>query len=80
MLESKEQIVAGKKSWSELTGGQKAAIILAGAVEFGLKVAALVDLYRRDREEVRGPKAVWAVAQAVNFFGPVSYFMFGRRR
>lgn len=80
MLERKEQVVAGEKSWSELTKGQKAAIIIAGAMEFGMKVAALADIYRRDRREVRGPKAVWVAAQAVNFFGPVSYFMFGRRR
>jgi hypothetical protein len=72
--------MAGRKSWSELGKGQKAAIILAGTVELGLKAAALVDLYRRSGDEVRGPKAVWVAAQAVNFFGPVSYFAFGRRR
>jgi len=71
--------VAGKRRWGELSRGQRAAIVLAGTVELGLKVAALVDLYRREGSEVRGSKAAWVVAQAVNFFGPVAYFAFGRR-
>ena len=72
--------MAGRKSWGELGRGQKAAVVLAGAAELGMKVAALADIYRRDGDEIRGKKWAWVAAQAVNFFGPVSYFTFGRRR
>ncbi|WP_325788670.1 PLDc N-terminal domain-containing protein [Arthrobacter koreensis] len=42
--------------------------------------AALVDIWRRPGSEIRGPKAAWSAACAVNFIGPISYFVFGRRR
>ena len=54
--------------------------MVLGAIEFGFKVAALRDIYRRADEEVRGNKWVWVAAQAINTLGPLSYFMFGRRK
>jgi hypothetical protein len=45
-----------------------------------LLAAALADIYRRPAEEIRGDKRLWAVVAFVNFVGPVSYFLFGRRR
>ena len=41
---------------------------------------ALIDIKRRPAEEIRGPKAMWRAAMAVNLIGPVSYFVVGRRR
>ena len=52
--------------------------MVGGAIEFGFKVAALRDIYRRADEEIRGNKWVWVGAQAINTFGPISYFVFGR--
>ena len=69
-----------KKKWSDLSGAQKGAVVLAGMVQLGLLAAALLDIYRRPAEEVRGDKRLWAVAAFVNFVGPISYFLFGRRR
>jgi Phospholipase_D-nuclease N-terminal len=57
-------------------GGRRAL----GVVQLGLLVAALGDIYRRPAEEIRGAKPLWAAAAFVNFVGPVSYFLFGRRR
>jgi Phospholipase_D-nuclease N-terminal len=54
--------------------------VVGGAIEFGFKIAALRDIYRRADEEIRGNKWVWVAAQAINTFGPISYFMFGRRK
>ena len=46
-------------------------------LEFGLMVAALVDLIRRER--TKGPKWVWIlVIVLVNLFGPIIYFLAGR--
>lgn len=46
-------------------------------LEFGLMVAALVDLIRRER--TKGPKWVWILVIAlVNLFGPIIYFLAGR--
>ena len=72
----------GKKRWSELDPRVRQAVMVAGAVEAGLKIAALIDLARRPARQVRGSKAVWAAAIAlVNAAGavPVAYFLRGRR-
>jgi hypothetical protein len=41
---------------------------------------ALVDIYRRPAGEIRGRKGVWVATAFVNYVGPISYFLFGRRR
>ena len=69
-----------RKRWNELSEAQKAATVTAAAVQIALAAAAWTDLARRPTEQVRGSKAVWAVAIAVNFVGPISYFALGRRR
>jgi hypothetical protein len=69
-----------KKRWSDLSPGQRRAIVASGIVELGMKAAALADLRRRPAEEIRGSKSLWAALQVVNFFGPLAYFAFGRRR
>ena len=69
-----------KKRWSDLSPGQQRATVVAGAVELGMKIAALADLRRRPAEEIRGPKALWVALLFVNFIGPVAYFAVGRKR
>jgi hypothetical protein len=51
-----------------------------GLIELGFRVAALRDIYLRADEEIRGNKWAWVAAQAINTLGPLSYFMFGRRK
>ena len=69
-----------KKEWKDLSARQKRGIVLSGTVQFALMAAALLDIYRRPEEEIRGNKVLWALASFVNFVGPISYFLFGRRR
>jgi hypothetical protein len=46
-------------------------------LEFGLMIAALVDLIKR--EKTKGPKWVWVlVIVLMNLFGPIVYFLVGR--
>jgi len=71
-----------KRRWSDLNPRVRQALMVAGAVEAGLKVAALIDLAQRPARQVRGSKAGWAAAIAVvNAAGavPVVYFLRGRR-
>ena len=68
------------RSWGSLSARTRRLIVVGGVIEFGFKVAALRDIYRRADEEIRGNKWVWVTAQAINTFGPISYFMFGRRK
>jgi Phospholipase_D-nuclease N-terminal len=69
-----------KKRWDEFSGAQKGAIVLTGAVQPGLWAAALVDIYRRPAGEIRGGERLWVTAAFINYVGPISYFLFGRKR
>ena len=66
--------------WADLPRGQQAAIVALGVAEVVLTTIAVVDLKRRPRRQVRGPKALWALGLVVQPFGPVAYLLLGRRR
>jgi len=68
--------------WEELSPRKRRLIIIGGAVDSALKIAALADLARRPAAEVRGSKVGWAVAVTlINSLGavPIAYFTYGRR-
>ena len=67
------------RRWADLTERQRTLILVAASVQMSLAATAWTDLARRPAEQVRGSKAVWAAAIAVNFVGPVAYFSRGRR-
>lgn len=67
-----------RKRWSELGPYPRAAIVAVAAVELALTTAALADLARRPREQVRGPRSLWALACFVQPVGPVAYLLAGR--
>lgn len=69
-----------EKKWSDLSKGQRTAIKFLALAELTLKIGMLVDIKRRPASQIRGPKAAWRAAAAVNTIGPVSYFLFGRRK
>ncbi len=54
------------------------AIVAGAAIEVALTTAALVDLARRPAEQVRGPKALWALGCVVQPVGPIAYLTVGR--
>lgn len=68
------------RNWSDLSEGQQRVVVVAAVAEFVLAVAAWTDLARRPARLVNGRKGVWAAIIAVNFFGPIAYFVRGRRR
>ena len=72
--------VPRKRKWSDLSGEQRLAIMIMGVIEVVMLVAALVDIRRRPADEINGSKQLWTAAAFVNFFGPLAYFIFGRKR
>lgn len=49
-------------------------------IQLVLMVIALIDLARRDKEAVRGPKLAWVfIVIVVNTLGPILYFTVGRK-
>ncbi len=69
-----------RKDWRDLSTRQRSGALLGGVVQVALLVAALADIYKRPQEEIRGSKWLWTAAAFVNFVGPISYFVFGRKR
>lgn len=68
-----------RRSWRDLSPGQRLAVSLSASAEIALTTLAVVDLTRRPRERVRGPKALWWAALFVQPVGPIAYFWKGRR-
>lgn len=67
------------RKWHEMTGSQKFGVTAGGIVQFVLAGLAWNDLARRPAKKVHGPKAVWAAVIAINFAGPIAYFVGGRK-
>ena len=72
--------MATAKRWSDFSPQQKTGAIISATIQLALATAAWTDLAKRPAEDVNGPKPMWAVIILVNFIGPLSYFVFGRRR
>ena len=68
------------KKITDLTAQQKKMVGFSATVQFALAGLALADIWRRPAAEIRGSRALWSAACAVNFIGPLSYFIFGRRK
>ena len=59
---------------------RRRGIAAIGTVEVLSISGGLLDLRRRHRSELRGPKVLWAAAMFVNPVGPLAYLLVGRRR
>ena len=72
--------MAHKKSWNELSKSERTALLVLASIELALTATALVDLARRPADQVRGAKALWAMAVFVQPIGPIAYLTGGRKR
>jgi hypothetical protein len=71
-----------RRKWEDLDPRTRRLIVVAGAIDGVLRVAALIDLARRPSNEVRGSKSKWAAAVTlINSLGavPIAYFAWGRK-
>lgn len=69
-----------RRRWQDLSDQQRRMVVVGAVVQISLQVLALRDLRGRSAAEVRGPKWAWVPLTSVNFFGPIAYFVLGRRR
>jgi hypothetical protein len=72
-----------RRRWEDLDPRTRRLIVVAGAIDGVLRLAALIDLARRPATEVRGSKSKWAAAVSlINSLGavPIAYFALGRRK
>ncbi|MET0716329.1 MAG: PLD nuclease N-terminal domain-containing protein [Mycetocola sp.] len=67
-------------TWKNMEPGQKAAVFVTGTVQMILAATAWRDLAKRSASQINGPKGLWAVIIAVNWVGPIAYFVGGRRK
>ncbi|HEY7488425.1 MAG TPA: PLDc N-terminal domain-containing protein [Streptosporangiaceae bacterium] len=67
------------RRWSDLSKGQRAAIVTAGSVELVLTTIAAVDLCRRPGDRIRGPKALWWPTIFIQPIGAIAYLGLARR-
>src|SRR4029079_15215424 len=67
------------RRWRDLGPGARAAVIVGAATQLGLLGAAQLDIKRRSAQQLNGPRWVWVLVSFINFAGPISYFVFGRR-
>jgi hypothetical protein len=69
-----------QKQWKDLTDAQKRGLVLLGVLQLALLAAALIDIRRRPTDQINGSKRLWTAVVFVNFIGPITYFLFGRKR
>lgn len=72
--------MATKRTFKELSTGAQISAIITAIIQLTLMIAALRDLRKRPTEQIRGSKKLWVLASFINFFGPIAYFLFGRRK
>lgn len=68
-----------KKSWKDLSTTTKIRIAIMGMIQVALLAAALWDLRHRSADEIRGDKRIWYGVAFINYFGPIAYFVYGRK-
>jgi Phospholipase_D-nuclease N-terminal len=68
-----------QRRWRDMSRWQRTSTLVLTPVEVVLTTMAAVDLARRPRVQIRGPKALWWPAILIQPFGSVAYLAWGRR-
>ena len=66
--------------WSDMTPQQQTGLLVATSIQFALAATAWADLAKRPESQINGRKVVWGFVIAINWVGPIAYFIWGRRR
>jgi hypothetical protein len=69
-----------RRRWRDLSPREQTAVLTLASVQLSLAATAWADLATRPAAQVNGSKVRWAFVIAINFVGPLAYFLRGRRR
>ncbi|MBO1266700.1 PLDc N-terminal domain-containing protein [Arthrobacter cavernae] len=72
--------MGGRKSWRDMSRRQRITFMAVGTVQMAMLGAAQRSISKTPDAQIRGKKAVWRAVCFINLLGPLSYFVFGRRR
>src|SRR5688500_12964404 len=68
------------KSWNDLSLAQKGCKIIHVIIEVILTGWALWDIKHRPDNQIKGMKRTWVMTSFIQPFGPLIYFIFGRKK
>ncbi|TKV60777.1 PLDc_N domain-containing protein [Nakamurella flava] len=68
------------RKWQDMSPSRRAGLAVGTLGQLALLGAALRSLSKRSAAELNGPRALWIAVSFVNFVGPITYFVLGRRR
>lgn len=68
-----------QKRWSDLAPQQRRGIQVLGLLQVTLLALAQWDLRQRLDDELNGSKTLWRILVFINIFGPIAYFVYGRK-
>lgn len=66
--------------WQQTPTWRKGLTIGSTVLHMVLLTAAMLDLRRRTPEQLNGNKKLWSAIVFIQLVGPISYFLFGRKR
>ena len=69
-----------RRTWKEMSPVQRVTNVVFGVVELILAGWALWDIRQRPAEQINGKKRTWLMASLIQPFGPLIYFIFGRKQ
>lgn len=68
------------KRWKGSSRAMKAPAIAQRMIQLALVIWAVRDIRQRRDDEINGSRKVWTLAAFAPPFGPIAYFLFGRKR
>ena len=82
MNETTHHMPAAKapKRWKRSSPTMKAPAVAQRMIQLALMIWAVRDIRRRRDDEINGNRKVWTLAAFAPPIGPITYFLFGRKR
>ena len=82
MLETTSDTAAKKapEPRKRFSTARKARATGQGIINLALLMWAVRDIRHRSDAEIKGRRKIWALAAFAPPFGPIAYFLFGRKR
>jgi hypothetical protein len=69
-----------RRRWADMSPLEKTGNILMAVADIATVALTLLDIRRRPANEIHGSKRMRVMTALIQPFGPVLYFLFGRKR